>query len=311
MSSTTIESRAEQIAHADRKMGLLLDRYEQMAHTIRKRRPLEVDDYKWGEAQPDLVHPTVIAALRFVSHVERPPQLYAGPILKAADSDGVASLTHFIEKTWLPEEKEHGVLLRQAAISYGAVSEEEHDRELAAIDQLVFPIGEGYTAGMAATYGWAQELITHFFYIAMLHHTQDPVLQGVLGDLASQEMFHHIVYRDFRRGFATPQDIIRAICGFLMPGHITSPELQQKSANWAHELGFDFRRMRQTLATGIVEQAGYQGLGEIATSEIIRNDAPSPFRIVLSVADRLHNPRIDYLKGRIAARIAGVKAKTA
>lgn len=311
MSSATIESRAEQIANANQEIGILLDGYEQMAHTKRKRRPLEVGDYKWGEAQPDLVHPTVIAALRFVSHVERPPQIYADPILKAADNGGVPSLRRFIERTWLPEEKEHGVLLRQAAISYGAVSEKEHDQELAAIDRLDFPIGRDYTAGMAATYGWVQELITHFFYRAMLRHTQDPVLQMVLGDLAGQEMFHSTVYEKFRGKFATPQDVIRAILKFQMPGHITSPELQQRSAGWAHELGFDFQRMRHVLATGIVEQAGYQGLGEIATSELIRNDAPPPLRIVLSVADRLHNPRIHYLGGKIAARIAGVKAKTA
>lgn len=311
MSSVTIESRVEQIAHADREMGTRLDRYEKMAHTIRKRRPLEVGYYKWGEVQPDLVHPAVIAALRFVSHVERPPHKYAEPILRAADNGGVSSLRRFIERTWLPEEKKHGVLLRQAAISYGAVSEKEHDRELAAIDRLDFPIGRGYTAGMAATYGWAQELITHLFYTAMLHHTKDPVLKMVLGDLASQEMFHSGVYRGFRESFATPQDIIRAICKFQMPGHVTSPELQKQSTGWAHTLGFDFRRMQQSLATGIVEQAGYQGLGRVISSALIRNEFPLPLRLSLLLADRIHNPLIDTLGGKIAARTAGVKSKTA
>lgn len=102
MSIATIESRAQQIVRADQRMHGLLDHYEQMALNTRKRRPLEVDYYKWGEAKPSLVSRTVIVALRFVSHVERPPQLYAGPILKAADRDSVTSLRRFIERTWLP-----------------------------------------------------------------------------------------------------------------------------------------------------------------------------------------------------------------
>lgn len=305
--SLTIESRK----HTNQKMNGLLDSYAQRTTPNRRRQPLEVDYYKWGEVNPDLVSPTVKLALRFVAHVERPPKIYADPILEAADRDGLTSLERFIAETWLPEETQHGVLLRQAAISCGTVSEEELDRELAAIDQLDFPIGRGYTAGMAATYGWTQELITHLFYIAMRKNTQDPVLKEALADLAAQEMFHSWIYDAFRKGVATPEDTVEAIENFRMPGHITSPELQQRSAGWARELGFDFQRMHHVLATGIVEQAGYQGLGKIATSELIRNDAPPPLRIVLSVADRLHNPRIHYLKGRIAARIAGVKAKTA
>lgn len=311
MSTATIESREQQIVRADREMHALLDHHEQRASTTRKRRPLEVSYYKWEEARPELVSPTVIAALRFVSHVERPPRIYADPILKAADNDDVTSLRRLIERTWLPEETQHGVLLRQAAISYGAVSEEEHDRDLAEIDQLDFPIGGGYTAGMAATYGWAQELITHLFYIAMRNNTQDPVLKEALGDLAAQEMFHSQMYDEFKRKIATPEDTVEAIEKFLMPGHITSPELQKQSTGWAHELGFDFKRMQHSLATGIVEQAGYQGLGRVVTSEVIRNEAPPPVRAFLSLADRIHNPVINSLIGWAAARIAGVKAKAA
>ncbi|MDP3732987.1 MAG: acyl-ACP desaturase [Candidatus Daviesbacteria bacterium] len=304
--SLTIESR-----HADQKMHGLLDSYAQKTPPNRRRQPLEVDYYEWGKVNPDLVSPTVKLALRFVAHVERPPQIYAGPILEAADRDGVTSLERFIAETWLPEETQHGVLLRQAAISCGAVSEEELDRELAKIDQLDFPIGRGYTAGMAATYGWTQELITHLFYIAMRKNTQDPVLKEALADLAAQEMFHSRIYDTFRRGVATPKDTVSSIREFQMPGHITSPELQKQSTSWAHELGFNFQEMRHVLATGIVEQAGYQGLGQVATSELIRNDLPRPLRAVLSIADRIHNPAINGQIGRIAARIAGVKLKTA
>ncbi|MBI2334501.1 acyl-ACP desaturase [Candidatus Daviesbacteria bacterium] len=306
----TIEYR-EQIARADQEMHGLLEGYEKMALTKRTRRPLQVDDYQWGKVNPDLVSPTVIRALEFVAKVERPPKSYAAPILKAADRDGVTSLRRFIVKTWLPEETQHGVLLRQAAIAYGAVSEEELDRDLARIDQLDFPIGRGYTAGKATTYGWIQELITHLFYIAMRNNTQDPVLREALADLAAQEMFHSWMYDQFRERVATPGDTVEATENFLMPGHITSPELQQQSTGWARKLGFNFRRMRQTLATGIVEQAGYQGLGQVATSGLIRNDVPPPLRVVLSIADRIHNPAINGQIGRIAARIAGVKLKTA
>lgn len=311
MSIATIESRAQQIARADQKMHALLDHHEQRASTTRKRQPLEVGYYKWEESRPELVSPTVIAALRFVSHVERPPQIYADPILKAADRDGVTSLRRFIERTWLPEETQHGVLLRQAAIAYGAVSKEDHDRDLAEIDQLDFPIGGGYTAGMAATYGWSQELITHLFYIAMRNNTQDPVLREALADLAAQEMFHSQTYGEFRRRVATPEDTVEAIEKFLMPGHITSPELQKQSTGWAHELGFDFKRMQHILATGIVEQAGYQGLGQVINSELIRNEAHPPLRVILSLAHRIHNPVINSLIGWAAARIAGVKTKAA
>lgn len=309
MSRETIESKAQQIARADQEMHKLLNHHEQKALTTRKRRPLEVDYYKWEQARPGLVNPTVKAALRFVSHVERPSKIYADPILKSADRDSVTSLRRFIERTWLPEETQHGVVLRQAAISYGAVPEEEHDRDLAEIDRLDFPIGRGYTAGMAATYGWSQELITHLFYIAMRNNTQDLVLREVLADLAAQEMFHSQMYGEFRIRVATPADTVSAIIEFLMPGHVTSPELQKQSTDWANELGFDFKKMRYTLATGIVESAGYQGLGRVVSSELIRSEASQPLRVSLSLADRINNPIVNSLIGWAAARIAGVKQK--
>lgn len=304
-----IEAGERQRSRADAEMHQLLDHY-QKSLTSRKRRPLEVDYYNWGEARPELVHPTVIEALIFVSQVEYPPEKYAQPILAAADRDKITSLRRFIEEIWLPEEIQHGVLLRKAAIVYGAVSEEKHDQDLAEIDLLNFPIGIGYSAGKAATFGETQELITKLFYAGMRNNTQDPLLREVIGDVEAQEMFHSVAgYKEFRKRFATPQDVIQAIREFMMPGHVTSPELQKESTRWAHELGFDFKKMRHVLATNIVEQAGYQGLGRVVSSKLIRSDAPPPLRAVLSVADRIHNPIINYLTGRIAAKVAGVKSK--
>lgn len=311
MPNTLPESRAEQIARADRKMHAELDRYEQMAKTTRKRRPLDVNYYRWEDARPDLIHPTVKANLEFVSHVEFPPQLYAQPTLDAADREGLTSLRRFIEVTWLPEEVNHGELTRKAAIVYDAVEEETHDRTLAKIAHSDFHIGRGYNTGRVATYIWVQEDVTKEYYISMMHNTKDPVLREVLGDLASQEMFHHRVAGQFMRAVATAEDVVQTIREFKMPGDVTSPELQQAASGSAYELGFDFSRMRQTLGNGIVELAGYQGLGRVITSEPVRNQTPQPLREVLSVADRIHNPVINYLEGRIAARIAGLKAEAA
>lgn len=308
---SAIESRRQQIEHADQEMHSLLDRFEQLATTKRIRRPFELDYYKWEEARPDLVHPTVIAALRFVFQVEIPSDLYAKPILEAADKDSVTSLRRFIERTWLPEERQHGVVLGQAAIIYGAVSQEEHARDFIEIPKLDFSIGRGYTAGMVTTYGETQELVTKLFYEAMRNNTQDPVLIAVLTDHEAQEMFHNRIYGEFRRRIATPQDVIQAIREFQMPGYITSPELQQQSPVWTRELGFDSNTMKHNLAVGIIEQAGYQGLGRVVTSELIRKEFPLPIRTVLSAADRIQNPKLDYLVGSISAKIAGVKDKAA
>ncbi len=304
-----IEFSKQYIQKADMEMHEMLDKWEQLSQKTRKRLPLKIEDYSWNTARPDRVRPTIIAALQFVSHVERPPHLYSQPILQAARDAGVTSLERFIERTWLPEETNHGLLLRKAAIVYGAVPQEQHDRDLARIDKLNFPIGRGYTAGKAATYGEGQELITDLFYIAMRNNTYDPNLRSVLSDLAAQEMFHSRVYREFRMRFATPEDTVEAIAGFKMPGHITSPKLQQYSTGWAHELGFDFKRMRHSLATMLIEQSGYQGLGRVVTSEIIRNDYPTPIRTALSLANRINNPVINSLSGRVAARVSGVKLK--
>ncbi len=309
MPLATPEAREQQIARVDQEMHVELDRYEQMAKTTRKRRPLQVDDYRWKDARPDLVHPTVKASLEFVSHVEFPPRLYAQPTLEAADKEGLTSMRRLIESIWLPEEIQHGEVTRKAAIVYEVVGEEEHDRTLANIAQSDFHIGRGYNAGKASSFIWVQELVTTEYYVAMMHNTEDPVLRRVLGDLASQEMFHHRVAGQFMRAVATAEDVVQTICEFKMPGHVTSPELQQRSTGWAHELGFDFNRMRRVLGNGIVELAGYQGLGRVITSELLRNQAPQPWRAVLSVADRIHNPLLNYLEGRVAARVAGIKAE--
>lgn len=306
MSSVTIESREKRIARANEVMGAVLDQKTGPA----KRHPLRLEDYEWEQALPDKISPTLKRALEFVSHVEFFPHLYAKPLLAAADNEGAAWLMRFIEETWLPEETQHGVLLYQAAIVYGAVSKERHDKNLAAINNLDFPIGRGYTTGMASTYGRTQELITQLFYVSMMHSSKDPLLIRVFRDLAKQEMFHSMFYR-WGMDFATPDEITKALREFKLPGHVTSPTLQQQSAGWAHELDFDFQRMRHVLATGIVGQAGYQGLGRVISSALIRNEFPLPLRLSLLLADRIHNPLIDTLVGKIAARIAGVKAKTA
>lgn len=306
MPIATIESRAEQIARADREMHANLDRYEQMAKTTRKRRPLQAGDYRWEDARPDLVHPTVKANLEFVSHVEFPPRLYAQPTLEGADREGLTSLRRFIKSIWLPEEIQHGEVTRKAAIVYEAVGEKEHDRNLAQIAQSDFYIGRGYNVGKLSTYIWVQEEATMEYYVSMMHNTEDPVLRKVLGDLASQEMFHHRVAGQFMRAVATAEDVVQTIREFKMPGDVTSPELQQRASGSAHELSFDFSRMRHALGNGIVELAGYQGLGRVITSEPVRNQALQPLRAVLSFADRIHNPVINYLEGRVAARVVGL-----
>lgn len=307
----SIPLEAKDRSRADDEMHQLIDRYKRLSLTSERRRPLDPAAYNWSQARPDLVHPTVREALRFVSHVEFPSKKYAQPILEAADRDGISSLRRFIEEIWLPEEIQHGVLMSRAAIVYEAVSEAEHNQDLARIDLLEFPIGKDYTAGKAATYGETQELVTNLFYGGMRRYTEDPLLKKVVGDIESQEMFHSVGgYKEFRRRFATASDVVETIVEFSMPGHITTPDLQKKSTGWAKELGFDYRRMRHLLATMIVEQAGFQGLGHVVTSKLIRSEAPTPIRVLLSVADRIRNPITNYLTGRIAAKVAGVKTKS-
>lgn len=306
MSSATIESREKRIARANEVMGAVLD---QKTDPL-KRHPLRLEDYKWEQARPDEISPTLKRALEFVSHVEFPPHLYAEPLLAAADNEGAAWLMRFIENTWLPEETQHGVLLRQAAIVYGAVSQEEHDKNLAAINALDFPIGRGYTTGKASTYGRTQELITQLFYVSMMHSCKDPLLKRILSDLAKQEMFHSMFYRG-GMDFATPDEITQAILEFRMPGHVTSPALQQQSAGWAEEFGFNFRRMKHTLATDLLDLTGYEGLGQVVTSPLIRGTYPPPIRVLLTLADRIRNPGLNRLIGQYAANQVLPKSKTA
>ncbi len=165
--SIAIEYRKKDIEHADQEMHQLLDGYEKLSATKRVRRPLEVDYYKWNKARPDLTHPTVIDSLRFTFQVEVPSDLYAKPILDAADKSSLTSLRRFIENIWLPEERKHGILLGQAALAYGAISKQEYDRDLTEIPKLDFPIGRGFRVGRVVAYGETQELGTKLFYRCM------------------------------------------------------------------------------------------------------------------------------------------------
>lgn len=307
--SSTIESRRD-LKQADQEMHSLLDGYEKLSKTKRIRRPLDLNDYKWDQARPELTYPAVIDSLRFTFQVEVPSDLYAQPILQAADREGLSSLRRFIERTWLPEERKHGVLLGQAALAYGAITQEEYDRDLVEIPKLDFPIGRGFSVGRVVKYGETQEEATKLYYKAMRKNTQDPLLITVLTDLEAQEMFHHKVYSDFSRKVATGNDVVENIRQFQMPGYVTSPAYQKQSNTWAHELGFDLNAMYHDLATGILEQAGYSGLGRVVSSEIIRNSFPEPVKSVLSIVDRINNPLLNYLEGRVAARIARVKSAT-
>ncbi len=307
MPKLNIESREQRIAQADQEMHQLLDGYEKLSKTKRIRRPLDLDDYKWDQARSELTHPTVIDFLRFTFQVEIPSDLYAKPILEAADREGLTSLRRFIENIWLPEEKGHGPLLGHAALAYGTISKEEYNKDVTEIPKLDFPIGRGYSVGMVVMYGETQELGTKLSYRAMRENTQDPLLIAVLTDLEAQEMFHKGGYREFRKRIATGDDVVQTIRGFLFPGYITSPKFQRQSSGWAKELGFDWGTMNHDLATGILEQAGYSGLGRVVSSEIIRNGFPKPVKKVLSLSDRINNPVLNYLAGRVATRVTQVK----
>lgn len=241
---------------------------------------LSPKDYRLDRVKPALASPSFKQAAEFVANVESNPKKPADRFLEAADRSGATWLTTFIKGTWHPEEEGHGDVTRAAAISCQAKSEEELDKTIAIVHLRPFPIGEGYNAFRAGTYGVVQERFTQGFYEAMKDATDDPVLKQVYSDLARQENFHRFVqlkaleaalkYNPKERLWII-KEIITALSEFIMPGNVMAPDLQQTVAKRTDSLGFSIPAQLKKLANDLVPVIGYDGVGEAAIAYALKD----------------------------------------
>lgn len=214
----------------------------------------------------------VLLSLRFATLVESNPELYSKKILAAADRDHASWLRRLITVWWLPQEAMHGPVFRKYLIASGAMQPSQIDAEIEEIQKRDSPLGEGYSALEACTYGWIQEMVTWRFYQTMQKHAGEPVLYKILNDVGRQENFHRYMYLNGVKTIlkyepSRIREVIETVKSFEMPGHYTIPELQPNySSEWAKKFGFPRRVLFRDIAKGLIEMVGYEGLGEIVLS---------------------------------------------
>lgn len=282
------------------KMHALLNLY------LPKRRPLALEGYNWDAIQPDLIGPDLAQCLRYVAEVESFPEKPARHLLNSADKSGATWQRSFVEDIWLPEERMHGVLLRELAIRCGAVSQPLIDQEIDQIRAREFKIGANYSSLQANTHGFLQESTTWRFYQAMLSATPDPVVKKILNDIAKQENFHRHVY--FQGAKTTlehnpnaAKEVVEAVEEFIMPGEHMVTELNRQTPRWAKKFNFQSRTALRDRITGLVDLIGYAGLGEATIAYLAKNGATPWYIKALSVPlDKLHIPPTYYLFGKLA-----------
>ena len=218
----------------------------------------------------------VLQSLRFATLVESNPQGAANSLLAAADRDNAPWLRRFVTESWLPEETMHGVIFREYLIASGAIQPAQIDAEIEEVQRRGFPLGEGYNALEACTYGWIQEMVTWRFYQAMQQHAQDPLLSQILNDVGKQENFHRFVYLTGAKTILKHEpsrikEVIETVKDFEMPGHHMVPELQPNAPKWAEKFGFPRQVLFRDIFEGLIEMVGHEGLGEIVLSYGAKN----------------------------------------
>lgn len=268
-----------------------------------KRKPLALEDYDWDAIRPDLVDPDLLQCLRFVAEVESNPEAPAQNLLGSADRSGATWQRRFIEDTWLPEEQMHGVLLRECAIRYGAVTQPLIDAEIERVRQRGFPIGANYTSLKANIYGWMQEDTTWKFYQAMLSRARDPTLKTILNDIAKQENFHRHVY--FQGAKTTleynpnvSREVVEAVSQFVMPGHHMTPDLQRLAPYWAKKFSFPSGTLLLNRVNGLVELIGYEGLGEAIIAYGAKGATPWYVKAPLYPLSMLNSSHANHIIGK-------------
>ena len=294
------------------EMQAMLDQY------LPDRRPMSLDDYDWDQIRPESVDQDFLEAIGFVTLIESNPKAPGGQILSAADRSEAPWLRRFITQTWLPEESMHHVPFKEYLIRAGAYEKTFLDSEIDKVIQRGFDHGEGYTELQAATYGWLQELITWRFYDsihsyllsnATTDNPADPVLLKILSDIAKQENFHRHVYLTGARTVLkhAPErkgEVISATAEFLMPGHQMAPEWQLKAPLWSVKFKFSLRRLIHDITRGLVELAGYRGLGQATILYGSRHTIQwylKPLVTLLNPLSRSYRSPVNYLAGRVIA----------
>lgn len=281
------------------KMHALLNRY------LPKRKPLVLENYDWDAIQPDLIDPDLLQCLRFVAEVESFPDKPAEHLLKSADKGGATWQRRFVEDIWLPEERMHGVLLRECAIRYG-IPQPLIDEEIEQVRAREFKIGVNYSPLKADIYGFLQEATTWRFYQAMQSATPDPVLNKVLNDIAKQENFHRYIYLGGAKSTLehnpnAAKEVVEAVAEFIMPGEHMVPELNREAPRWARKFNFSSRTALRDRIIGLVDLIGHTGLGKATIAYLAKNDAVTWYMKALSVPlDKLHISPTYYLFGKLA-----------
>lgn len=299
----------------DTEMQKLMDRY------LPGRRPLSLDDYDWGEVQPDAMDRDFQQSLLFVTLVEsniREP----GKKLQAAAERGRAPwLSRFVEEALLPEELMHAPPYREYLIRSRAYDAADIDSQIDDVRARGFIYGEGYTPLEAVTYGWLQEMLTWRYYEAMGFYAAqvqregapaDPVLVKVLRDIAKQENFHRFLYFSgikavLKHAPHAKGEVIRVASEFLMPGHHMTPHLQRHAAGWGRKFGFPLKMVLHDISSSLVELVGYNGLGRATILYGTHHKVPWHVKAVASALAPLGRPRsspVNYLAGRFVSRLS-------
>lgn len=264
-----LKSIEEKRALVDQEMNGLLYRY------LPRRRAISLDDYDWGQLQPDKVDPILRKSTWFVNSVESNPQDPGMNIYMASITSNVTWLGRFEEK-WEEEEVMHGKIFREWFVRSNLVSQQEIDEQIQTVQLRGFLIGESFNELEVASYGWPQETAGMYFYQSMINYAKrskngyDPVLVKIITDVMSQENFHRYIYfmgmkatlKYFPERFG--KDVVHTLANFQMPGHFMCPDLQAEAPQLAKEMGLPVDKLMRELERGIIEVAGKKGRNQLA-----------------------------------------------
>ncbi|MEK6837346.1 MAG: acyl-ACP desaturase [Nanoarchaeota archaeon] len=237
-----------------------------------------------------------IYALRsewFAALIESNPSPPAERLHESAERSKASWLHRFVDDTWLPQESTHSEPFQMHLLHSGFAKNWFTKDWEDYVHQQEFTIGKDYTAMMAVTYGWLQELLTLRFYQALFSHIRntnvvvnegrykDPVLAQILIDIGKQENFHRHFYLTAMRTTLKhrpdlKEEFIEALTKFDMPHTVMLPDCERYSAGkFAKHIGFDTKSTASDIASVVLELGGYEGMGRAAML-YSANHMPSP-----------------------------------
>lgn len=259
--------------------------------------PIDVRKYDFNEVcrDPEVLGIWTSGSEWFAALIESNPYPPAERLHESAERSKASWLHRFVDETWLPEESSHSEPFQTHLLHSGYATEQHFKHWEDYVRQQEFTIGKGYTAMMAVTYGWLQELLTLRFYQALFSYIRntnvavnenegrykDPVLAQILIDIGKQENFHRHFYLTamitiLKHRPDLKEEFMGALTKFDMP-HVTMLPVYER--DWAGKLAkhinFDTKRTVSDIACVVLELGGYEGMGRAAML-YSANHMPSP-----------------------------------